>query len=81
MQKRLLPESSPQTDATSFGAFTLAARSVGGDYYDFLQIGDHSIGIALADIAGKGIAAALIMAVVQASLRIIAAEEKSPFLT
>jgi serine phosphatase RsbU (regulator of sigma subunit) len=74
VQKRLLPESAPQTAATSLGAFTLAARNVGGDYYDFLQVGDHSIGIALADVAGKGIAAALIMAVVQASLRIIAAE-------
>ncbi|MBV8865892.1 MAG: PP2C family protein-serine/threonine phosphatase [Acidobacteriaceae bacterium] len=52
----------------------MAARHVGGDYYDFLQVGDHSIGIALADVAGKGIAAALVMAVVQASLRIIAAE-------
>jgi predicted permease len=75
VQKRLLPESSPQTVATSLGAYTLAARNVGGDYYDFLKIGDHTLGIALADVAGKGIAAALIMAVVQASLRIIAAED------
>jgi len=76
VQRRLLPESSPQTPATSLGAYTLAARSIGGDYYDFLQIGERTLGIALADVAGKGIAAALIMAVVQASLRIIAAEEK-----
>ena len=74
VQKRLLPESAPQTAATSLGAYTLAARNVGGDYYDFLQVGDHSVGIALADVAGKGIAAALVMAVVQASLRIIADE-------
>ncbi len=74
VQKRLLPETAPQSAATSLGAYTLAARNVGGDYYDFLQVGDHSIGIALADVAGKGIAAALVMAVVQASLRIIAAE-------
>ena len=56
-------------------ALSLPARSVGGDYYDFLDLGDQRIGIALADIAGKGVAAALIMAVVQASLRIVAAEE------
>ncbi len=74
VQKRLLPDAAPQTAATSLGAFTLAARNVGGDYYDFFQVGDHSIAIALADVAGKGIAAALVMAVVQASLRIIAAE-------
>ncbi len=75
VQRRLLPDASPQTPVTSFGAYTLAARSVGGDYYDFFQMRDHTIGIALADVAGKGVAAALIMAVVQASLRIIASEE------
>ncbi|MBV9501790.1 MAG: SpoIIE family protein phosphatase [Acidobacteriaceae bacterium] len=74
VQKRLLPETSPHTVGSSLDAFTLAARGVGGDYYDFLQVGDRRLGIALADIAGKGIAAALIMAVVQASLRILAAE-------
>ncbi|MGC2661347.1 MAG: ADOP family duplicated permease [Bryobacteraceae bacterium] len=76
VQKRLLPEGSPTSSSSTFGAFSLAARSVGGDYYDFLRLGDKEIGIALADVAGKGIAAALIMAVVQASLRIIAADER-----
>lgn len=74
VQKRLLPESPPRMTGSSIDGFTLAARSIGGDYYDFLQVGEHRIGIALADIAGKGIAAALIMAVVQASLRILASE-------
>lgn len=75
VQQRLLPQSSPQTAASSLGAFTLPVRSVGGDYYDFLDVGKHRIGIALADVAGKGIAAALIMAVIHASLRIIASEK------
>ncbi len=74
VQKRLLPRESPETAASSFAAFTLPVRSVGGDYYDFLNIGDHRIGIALADVAGKGVPAALIMAVVHASLRILASE-------
>ncbi len=74
VQRRLLPQKPPASGAASWGAFSLPARSVGGDYYDFVNIGDHGIGIALADVAGKGIAAALIMAVVHASLRIIAAE-------
>ncbi len=74
VQRRLLPETSPQTAGSSIDAFTLAARSVGGDYYDFVEVGDRCLGIALADIAGKGIAAALIMAVVQASLRILTAD-------
>jgi len=74
VQKRLLPGQPPEFSGGVLAALSLPARSVGGDYYDFLDLGDQRIGIALADIAGKGIAAALIMAVVQASLRIVAAE-------
>ncbi len=74
VQRRLLPDRFPQTAMASLAASSIPARSVGGDYYDFFDVGDHRIGIALADVAGKGIAAALIMSVVQASLRIISAE-------
>ncbi|MCI0388752.1 MAG: ADOP family duplicated permease [Acidobacteria bacterium] len=74
VQRRLLPEQPPEAGVAALAAVSLPARSIGGDYYDFLDVGDHRIGIALADIAGKGIAAALIMSVVQASLRIISAE-------
>ena len=74
VQRRLLPQSAPSVPGTSLDAFTLPARTVGGDYYDFLQLGDRQVGIALSDIAGKGIPAALIMGVVQASLRMLASE-------
>jgi putative ABC transport system permease protein len=74
VQRRLLPERAPEREGAVLAALSLPARSVGGDYYDFLDLGDQRIGIALADIAGKGVAAALIMAVVQASLRIVAAD-------
>jgi putative ABC transport system permease protein len=74
VQRRLLPAQAPPAGAASLAAVSLPARSVGGDYYDFLDVGEQRIGIALADIAGNGIAAALIMSVVQASLRVIAAE-------
>jgi sigma-B regulation protein RsbU (phosphoserine phosphatase) len=74
VQKRLLPTRLPQGSLADLAAVSLPARSVGGDYYDFLEVGEQRIGIALADIAGKGIAAALIMSVVQASLRVIASE-------
>jgi sigma-B regulation protein RsbU (phosphoserine phosphatase) len=53
----------------------LQARSVGGDYYDFIDTGDKRIGIALADVAGKGVPAAIIMSAIQASLRVITAEK------
>ena len=74
VQRRLLPEHPPESRVAALAAVSLPARSVGGDYYDFLDLGDQRIGIALADISGKGVAAALIMSVVQASLRIISAE-------
>jgi predicted permease len=72
VQKRLLPNQSPETSTIALAAFTLAARTVGGDYYDFFRIEKHRLGIAMADVAGKGVAAALVMAVVRASLRIVA---------
>ena len=74
VQKRLLPSAPPLADIAEFAAISVPARSIGGDYYDFIQVGDQRIGIALADVSGKGVAAALIMSVVQASLRIIASD-------
>ena len=74
VQKRLLPADPPSADIAEFAAVSLPARSIGGDYYDFIQVGKQRIGIALADVSGKGVAAALIMSVVQASLRIIASD-------
>ena len=50
----------------------------GGDYYDFLDLADDRIGIAVADIAGKGIPAALLMSAVQASLRVMRRSATSP---
>jgi putative ABC transport system permease protein len=78
VQKRLLPSDAPRTANASFAAFTLAARIVGGDYYDFLELGDSRIGITVADVSGKGVAAALLMSVVQASLRVISSEADLP---
>jgi serine phosphatase RsbU (regulator of sigma subunit) len=77
VQKRLFPEKSPETAAIQLAGLCLPARGVGGDYYDFLELGNHQIGIALADVAGKGIAAALIMSIVQASLRSLAGSNGS----
>jgi len=78
VQRRLLPPEPPRSGVATLAAFSLPARTVGGDYYDFLDLGGERIGIAVADVAGKGIAAALLMSVVQASLRVIAAEKTVP---
>jgi serine phosphatase RsbU (regulator of sigma subunit) len=69
VQKRLFPEHSPETANLQLAGVCIPARGVGGDYYDFIDLGNRNLGIALADVAGKGIAAALVMSVVQASLR------------
>jgi predicted permease len=74
VQRRLLPDAPPQVDCVDFAAASVPARRIGGDYYDFVELRDKEIGIALADVSGKGVAAALIMSVVQASLRIISSE-------
>ncbi|MDT4897633.1 MAG: hypothetical protein QOH25_2710 [Acidobacteriota bacterium] len=69
VQQRLLPECAPRSESFELAAFCEPARAVGGDYYDFLTPADSQIGIAVADVAGKGISAALLMSNVQASLR------------
>ncbi|HTM04365.1 MAG TPA: ADOP family duplicated permease [Vicinamibacterales bacterium] len=74
VQRRLLPDEPPQSEFADFSAVSIPARRIGGDYYDFVELPDHGIGIALADVSGKGVAAALIMSVVQASLRIISSD-------
>ena len=74
VQKRLLPERAPDVSVAGLAGVSLPARSVGGDYYDFIDVGDKRLGIALADVAGKGVAAALIMSSVQASLRILSSD-------
>jgi serine phosphatase RsbU (regulator of sigma subunit) len=78
VQRRLLPPQPPSCETATLAAFSLPARTVGGDYYDFLDVGQQRIGIAVADISGKGIAAALLMSVVQASLRVISADTEVP---
>lgn len=78
VQRRLLPPQPADHATATRAAFTLPARTVGGDYYDFLDLGDGRIGIAVADVSGKGIAAALLMSVVQASLRVISADGDAP---
>jgi sigma-B regulation protein RsbU (phosphoserine phosphatase) len=77
VQKRLFPDKPPSTPGLTLAGMSLPARSVGGDYYDFFDLGEQRIGIALADVAGKGVAAALIMSVVQASMRILAIEQNA----
>lgn len=69
VQTQLFPHELPSIPGVELAAICRAARTVSGDYYDFLQLDPSRIGIALADISGKGISAALLMASLQAALR------------
>jgi sigma-B regulation protein RsbU (phosphoserine phosphatase) len=69
VQERLFPQKFPAIPGLDCAGYCRPARGVGGDYYDFLQLADGRLGVAIGDVSGKGIAAALLMASLQASLR------------
>ena len=69
VQARLFPRESPSLRTLEYAGVCIQARQVGGDYYDFLALGEQRLGLVIGDIAGKGIAAALLMASLQANLR------------
>ncbi len=69
VQNQLFPQKVPSVAGVELEAICKAARTVSGDYYDFIQLSPTHLAIALADISGKGISAALLMASLQAALR------------
>jgi phosphoserine phosphatase RsbU/P len=69
VQDQLFPSTLPSVPGVEIEAICKAARSVSGDYYDFIQLSPTHVAIAIADISGKGISAALLMASLQAALR------------
>jgi phosphoserine phosphatase RsbU/P len=69
VQSRLFPQVTPKFATLEYVGSCLQARQVGGDYYDFWDLGSSHLALVLADISGKGIAAALLMANLQANLR------------
>ena len=69
VQNQLFPRNFPHVEGVEIEAICRAARSVSGDYYDFIQLTPTHVAIAIADISGKGISAALLMASLQAALR------------
>lgn len=69
VQLELLPPSDPQLPGFDISAYNFPTEEVSGDYYDWVRIHDDQIGIVIADVAGKGVPAALLMAFLRASLR------------
>src|SRR5580658_608520 len=69
VQARLFPQKLPVIPSLDYAGICIQARQVGGDYYDFLDLGPRRLGLVIGDVVGKGIAAALLMANLQAILR------------
>ncbi|MBV9267377.1 MAG: SpoIIE family protein phosphatase [Acidobacteriaceae bacterium] len=69
VQQRLFPQKLPHVQGLDFAGYCRPALGVGGDYYDFIRLDSGCLGVAIGDVSGKGIAAALMMASLQASLR------------
>lgn len=65
IQRKILPSKLPEIDGLQISALFVPAFEVGGDYYDFFELPDHKIGFVIADVSGKGISAAFIMAEVK----------------
>lgn len=63
------PQSYPQIPGLDYCGTCRPTREVGGDYYDFIELPNHNLGIAIGDVSGKGVPASLLMASLQASLR------------
>ena len=83
VQARLFPQTFPPLKTLDYAGICIQARHVGGDYYDFFPLGQERLGLLVGDISGKGIAAALLMANLQANLRsqfALAREEQARFL-
>jgi len=78
IRQALIPKAIPRVKGVQIASLYKIAREIGGDYFDFVQIDGDNLGIAVADIAGKGISAALVMASVRTALRLQAQNELDP---
>lgn len=77
IQRYLLPENLPQTESLEFAVKYLPQQLIGGDFYDFFKLPHGKIGVVIGDVSGKGIPAAILMALCQTKLRYIAMSGKS----
>ncbi len=78
VQRALLPQRVPEVPGMQLAAFSQAAQIVSGDFFDFLRFDGGSHGLAIADVAGHGVSASLIMASIQTALRTFAPTAGSP---
>jgi hypothetical protein len=78
IQQTLLPKELPAINGWNVDAFYRPARAVGGDFYDFLELGEQGLGVVIGDVTDKGVPAALVMATCVSMLRAAALRNDSP---
>ncbi len=78
VQQNLLPRNSPETKGLDISGTSLYCDETGGDYYDYFQISDNRLGVAVADVCGHGVGAAILMTSVRAFLHMAVASYRSP---
>ena len=78
VQSLLLPRTFPSSKKLEFAAHYTAAQKVGGDLYDVFEIDENRVGVAVADVSGKGISASILMAICQTHLRHISQQHDQP---
>jgi phosphoserine phosphatase RsbU/P len=78
IQRILLPSEAPAINGFQISGINAPARQVSGDYFDYIQVDEERLGVAIADVSGKGVPASLIMAICRSVLRAEAARNPSP---
>jgi phosphoserine phosphatase RsbU/P len=78
IQRRLLPQMNPEHPSYEIYGVNHSCYQIGGDYYDFIDKGNGKLAIVIADVSGKGVGAALLMAAFQASIRTLVKSEENP---
>lgn len=76
IQKSLIPGKMPKIDGITSSAYTLAAKGVSGDYYDFFRMNKYTIGATVCDVAGKGVPASLVMVMIRTILRLVSSPSR-----
>lgn len=78
VQQQFLPKYTPHLDGYQISAFCQPAWEVGGDYFDYFEIGDNKLGIVIGDVSNKGVSAAFFMTLVKGFLKALATYHQSP---
>jgi len=78
IQQMLLPDDFPNVKGYDITSYYQAAKEVGGDLFDFVEVDDHTIGICVADVSGKGVPGSMVMTMIRTALRLEARGNKNP---